>query len=222
MQTNETIDVGLFLEQMGIRGFHWFTLAILFMIAMLAGFDATTLMSAALPMAAELKIPAMSFGLMAATGNLLGPLVGAFCSGPLADRNGRKPVLVGSVFTLALGSLLTPLASGADGVSIWNLVRSFGVGAALPAAATLMNEHSSAKARAVLTSAVLFGFPAGVGLNFLFAKWMIGAWGWRSVFALDGAVLAAFAILVAFWLPESAIYMATSPHISQITGASGL
>ena len=94
--------------------------------------------------------------------------------GPLADRFGRKRVLLVSVADVRRG-LPGLRVRGPTWTSspLSRFVTGLGLGAAMPNAVTLMSEYCPERRRATLTNAMFCGFPLGAALGGFLAAWMI-------------------------------------------------
>ncbi len=73
---------------------------------------------------------------------LIGMVFGALGSGPLADRFGRKVVLVVAVLLFGLFSLASAYSSNIDQLLVLRLLTGLGLGAAMPNATTLLSEYT--------------------------------------------------------------------------------
>ncbi len=72
---------------------------------------------------------------------LFGLAGGALRAGPLADRFGRKAVLVASVLVFALACLASGYSHSLEHLTAWRFITGLGLGAAMPNAVTLMSEY---------------------------------------------------------------------------------
>ena len=206
MQSSRNVDIQLFLNGHRFSPFQWVVFALCFTIVLLDGFDTAAIGFIAPSLVAEWGVPrpALAPVLSAA---LFGLAAGALCAGPLADRFGRKLVLVFSVLVFGLGSLGSSFSTDLTMLTVFRFVTGLGLGAAMPNAVTLMNEFCPDSRRAMLTNAMFCGFPLGAALGGFLAAWMIPLWGWRSVLQLGGvAPLILTALLIQF-LPESIRFM---------------
>ena len=119
-------------------------------------------------------------------------------AGAIADRHGPRPVLIGALVLLALGSALTPLMSSGPGLVLTiGLVSAMGSGAAsfsvlIGAAATRLPLEARATASGVINAGGSFG-------QFVFApilQKLILVLGWfGALWALAGVVLAALPLV---------------------------
>ena len=206
MNQSRRIDVQSFLDDHPFSRFQWAIFALCFLIVLLDGFDTAAIGFVAPSLIKEWGVarPALAPVLSAA---LLGLAAGAFAAGPLADRLGRKRVLVvaSALFGVACGA--SSFAADVSQLAMLRFVTGLGLGAAMPNAVTLMSEYCPAQRRATLTNTMFCGFPLGAALGGFLAAWMIPLWGWRSVFVLGGAAPIALAVLMLLVLPESVRHM---------------
>jgi MFS transporter, AAHS family, 4-hydroxybenzoate transporter len=206
MSGSRRIDVQAFLDAHPFSGFQWLVFALCFCIVLLDGFDTAAIGYIAPSLLGEWGVerPALAPVLSAA---LFGLAFGALGAGPLADRLGRKAVLVGSVLVIGSACLASAFAGSLDQLVVWRFVTGLGLGAAMPNAVTLMSEYCPAGRRAMLTNAMFCGFPLGAAFGGFLAAWMIPQFGWRSVLVLGGVAPLLLALLLILLLPESVRYM---------------
>lgn len=186
--------------------FQWVIFALCFTIVLLDGFDTAAIGYIAPSLMQEWGVakPALAPVLSAA---LFGLAAGAISSGPLADRYGRKAVLMASVLVMGAACLVSAFAGSVDALTFWRFITGVGLGAAMPNAVTLMSEYCPDSRRAMLTNAMFCGFPLGAAFGGFLAAWMIPQFGWRSVLVLGGAAPLLVVVLLALLLPESVRYM---------------
>ncbi|HTT10330.1 MAG TPA: MFS transporter [Burkholderiaceae bacterium] len=206
MNRTQRVDVQAFLNQQRFSPFQWLIFALTFMIVLLDGFDTAAIGYIAPSLVAEWGVskPALAPVLSAA---LFGLAAGALLAGPLADRFGRKRVLVTSVFLFAVACLASSFAADLAQLTTLRFVTGVGLGAAMPNAVTLMSEYCPDQRRATLTNAMFCGFPLGAACGGFLAAWMIPQWGWRSVLLLGGTTPLVLGALLLLFLPESVRYM---------------
>jgi len=114
--------------------------ALCFFIVLLDGFDTAAIGYIAPSLVSEWGVsrPELAPVLSAA---LFGLAFGALSAGPLADRLGRKAVLVGSVLVIGAACFASAFAGGLNQLVLWRSVTGLGLGAAMPNAVTLMSEY---------------------------------------------------------------------------------
>lgn len=206
MQNNRPIDVQEFLNAHRFSSFQWLIFALCFFIVLLDGFDTAAIGYIAPSLVTEwgLSKPALAPVLSAA---LFGLAAGALCAGPLADRFGRKIVLVNSVLLFGLACFGSSQSGDITSLTVFRFITGLGLGAAMPNAVTLMSEFCPDSKRATLTNAMFCGFPLGAAFGGFLAAWIIPLWGWRSVLMLGGITPLVLTSLMIFVLPESIRYM---------------
>ena len=201
-----TVNVQTFLNEHPFSPFQWTIFALCFLIVLLDGFDTAAIGYIAPSLITEWGVsrPDLAPVLSAA---LFGLAAGALCSGPLADRLGRKVVLVSAVLVFGVACLCSSFSGSLDQLVVWRFVTGLGLGAAMPNAVTLMSEYCPDARRATLTNTMFCGFPLGAAFGGFLAAWMIPQFGWRSVLVLGGVTPLVLAALMFLLLPESVRYM---------------
>ena len=200
------VDVQDFLNRHRFSAFQWGIFALCFLIVLLDGFDTAAIGFIAPSLLKEwgLSRAALAPVLSAA---LFGLAAGGLIAGPVADRFGRKKVLVAAVALFGGACLWSAFSPDLLHLTILRFVTGLGLGAAMPNAVTLMSEYCPDQRRATLTNAMFCGFPLGAALGGFLAAWMIPQWGWRSVLMLGGIVPVVLAVVMLFYLPESVRYL---------------
>jgi len=138
---------------------------------------------------------------------LIGSVVGALVAGPLADKIGRKRVLVASVVTFGALSLASVQADSIEALTLFRLGCGIGLGAAMPNATTMISEYVPAKHRGLLVNVMFCGFTIGASAGGFAAALLIPAFGWRVVFFAGGVVPLLLAVVLLACLPESVRFM---------------
>src|ERR1700712_3109589 len=205
----DAIHIQTFLDAQPFSRFQWLLFTLCFLTVLLDGFDTGAVGFVAPSLLKEWSVdkPALAPVL---SGALFGLAAGALFAGPLADRFGRKRVLVTSVAIFGLASLACAFAHSLTQLTITRFITGIGLGAAMPNAVTLMSEYCPAKRRATLTNAMFCGFPLGAALGGFLAAWMIPSWGFRSVLLAGGIAPLLLTALLVLLLPESVRHMVTS------------
>ena len=88
-------------------------------------------------LAAEWKLGAQQVGLLMAI-NSIGMAAGAAISGMLADRYGRRAILLWTLLIFSIASGLSALATGFIALCALRFIAGFGLGGELPVASTLV------------------------------------------------------------------------------------
>src|SRR5687768_383805 len=147
----------------------------------------------------------------ALTGGLVGVMLGAMLLAPLADRVGRRKVIVYSCVAFGVLTLLTPLVESLRPLVVLRFFTGLGLGAALPNAIGLASEYAPHRRRALIVMFVGSGISLGAIAAGMAAAQLIAPFGWRAVFAVGGVL--PLLLAVALWraLPESLRFAAVVP-----------
>lgn len=139
-----------------------------------------------------------------ASGTNIGMLIGALISGAIADRIGRKNVILFSTLIHSLSTLLSALSPSAEALAIFRFLIGIGVGGALPIIASLVAEYSGPMRRGRNISMVetfwAVGWLSAVLLS-LVVYMDVG--GWRYYMAISGSISLILVIISNIRLPES-------------------
>ncbi|MDA3890004.1 MAG: MFS transporter [Allgaiera sp.] len=164
--------------------------------------------------------------------NLLGYVVGTLVLSPLADRIGRRNMLMITMLITGLGSLYTALAPTYAHFVASRVVTGIGIGADLAIVNTYVNEVAPRRARARFATVIfimsalgaVFGIWLGLLLTTPAAPWPMGlpfaiagagfTQGWRWMYGI-GAVLAGLAIAMRVKLPESAQWLIQAGRMTE-------
>jgi AAHS family 3-hydroxyphenylpropionic acid transporter len=139
----------------------------------------------------------------------LGLFFGALIGGWLADRIGRKWVLVASIALFGLFSLLTPLAWDIHSLAYARLLTGFGLGGALPNILALVAESSRDDRRHANVALAYSGNPFG-GAIISLVTLLIAVTQWRAIFVVGGVLPLILAPIMAFTLQESTAFRAVA------------
>ncbi len=169
--------------------------------ALCEGIDLQAAGVAAGGIAAEFKPSAAQLGNFFSA-STFGLFLGALLGGRLADRIGRKRVLVASIAVFGVFSLLTALASDIRSLEVARILTGLGLGGGLPNLIALTAESSPAHRRSANVALAYAGAPLGGAL----ASWVSMVGGpphWRWIFIAGGIAPLLLAPIMAAALPES-------------------
>ena len=139
---------------------------------------------------------------------LTGMLVGSLALSVLADRIGRRVVMLGATLFFACGMLATTRVTTIGQLEAIRFATGLGLGAIMPNAMALAGEHSAAENRVTMMMLVSCGFTGGAVIGGLVSAALIPSFGWQSVFYVGGAFPLVLAALMFGALPESKEFIA--------------
>ena len=213
--TEVTSSVTRELDSAGFGRYQCFVVFVCALIAMLDGFDTQVIGFLAPSIAADWKVPLPAFGPVFSIG-LFGGLLGAVIFGNLADRIGRRRVLIITVCLFAIGSIGTAAAGSLVSLTAGRFVTSLGLGGAMPSIIVLTSEYVPARVRATIVTAMFCGFPLGAVVGALMTSKIVAAFGWPAVFLLGGALPLALLPLLIISIPESMQWLAARQRVGEI------
>ena len=202
----KTIEVQAFIDKQKFSAYQWMIMVLCFLVVAADGFDTAAIGFVAPSLLDSWHISRAALGpVMSAA--LVGLGIGALVSGPIADRIGRKRVLVLSVFFFGVWSLASAHAQSVQSLTVLRFLTGLGLGAAMPNAVTLMSEYAPQKIRAVVINTMFCGFSVGLSIGGISAAWLIPNFGWSSVLTVGGVGPIVLAAVLWTAIPESAQFM---------------
>ena len=171
-----------------------------FVIVMVDGYDSMMISFLAPLLARDLVLSPTDLGKIFAVG-YLGAIVGAIAVGSLADRIGRKPMLIAS---LALASVATMICADAKSLALLTSLRflaGLALGGALPALISLTAEHARPERRNGTITLMYIGYPVGAVVGGAVTSGLL-RYGSSAIF-LGAGVTSLIALALALLLPES-------------------
>jgi AAHS family 4-hydroxybenzoate transporter-like MFS transporter len=200
------IDVQQLIDSGRFTGFQFMVAFLCFIVIALDGFDTAIIGFIAPSLKSEWGLSPNQLGPLLSAG-LVGLAVGSFVAGPLADRIGRKMVLVLSVLFFGIWSLASAYTDSLAMLAFFRFLTGLGLGGAMPNAITLTSEYAPTRTKSVVVTIMFCGFTLGSGLGGVLAAHMIPAYGWRSVLLFGGYVPIVFAAVLLLLLPESVRFL---------------
>lgn len=179
------------------------TIVICFIVALIEGLDLQSAGIAAAGIRAAFNLEPSMMGWMFSA-SIIGLLPGAFLGGYIADRIGRKKVLVAAVVLFGIFSLWTAYTSSLSGLLAARFLTGLGLGAALPNLIALCAEAVEERQRSTAISIMYCGVPLGGAAAAVIG--MLAGEAWQWVFIIGGVAPLAIAPLMLWLLPESSAF----------------
>ena len=202
-----TVDVAAFIDAQPVGAFQVKLLLICATVLFLDGFDTTAIGYVAPALAKEWNVGKAALGPVFSAG-LFGLMIGALLFGPLADRIGRKKIIIFSTLAFGIGTLVTSFVNDVNTLLAIRFLTGLGLGGAMPNTIALTSEFSPHRRRATMVMVMFVGFSIGAALGGLLAAALIPQFGWRSVFVAGGAAPLVLVPILAWRLPESVRFLA--------------
>jgi MFS family permease len=188
---------------------QWTAVLVLAMLNALDGFDVLSISFASPGISHDWGIDKATLGWVLST-ELLGMAVGSVLLGNVADRNGRRPIILGCLVAMAVGMYGAARAVNVEILLLSRLGTGLGIGGALAAINATVAEVSNNRWRSFAMALFVIGYPLGGVLGGLSVRHLLASGTWREVFMAGAAATAAF-IPVVWWLvPESVAFLERS------------
>jgi benzoate transport len=173
------------------------------------GIDVLTISVAAPGILAEWGIDRAQLGVILSM-EMIGMAFGSILLGGVADRYGRRSMLLGCLMVMSSGMYLATTATTPGMLSIWRVYTGLGIGGMLSTTNAVVAEFSSLKHRAMCIAMMTIGYPIGgivcgeIGKAFLLPD---GS-NWRTIFYTGTILSASLLPAVYFLVPESVHWLA--------------
>lgn len=188
--------------------FQWIAIAVCVLLNVLDGFDVMVMAFTASHVAGEWGLSGAEIGLTLSAG-LFGMAAGSLFLAPLADRHGRRAIILLSMVVITVGMFASAFAHSVTQLAALRVFTGLGIGGMLASVGVIAAEYSSDRYRSFSLAMYSIGYPIGATIGGVLAVWLIDAWGWRSVF-IGGALASLAAIPVVLrYLPESLDFLVT-------------
>jgi MFS transporter, AAHS family, 4-hydroxybenzoate transporter len=206
MSTQRAIDVQSFINAHRLSAMQMVTLLLCFFIVAVDGFDTAAIGFIAPAIRAEWGLTAAQLAPVFGAG-LAGLMAGAFLFGPLADRFGRKSILMVCVGFFGLACMASAYSNSLGMLIGLRFLTGLGLGGAMPNSVTLSSEYAPEKHRSVLVTTMFCGFTLGSALGGVAAAHIVAGFGWRAVLVIGGVMPLVLVPVLAAALPESVRFM---------------
>lgn len=170
------------------------------------GFDSLSIAFAAPAISREWRIEPRMLGVVLSAASF-GLVLGSLTLPPLADRFGRKIVIVAATAIVTLAMLGAAMADSIIHLVIARFLTGIAIGALIPSLNIVVSEYANEKLGNVFLSILHVGFAIGAISCSIVSAFIIEAYGWRSLFLTAALIGAAICLIAAFLLPESLDYL---------------
>lgn len=200
-----TVEQGI--QAAGVGRFQYRLFAIFGLVWMADAMQVLSIGFSAPSIAQTFGVP-LPEALQTGTWFFVGMLVGAFCFGRLADRIGRRPVLMAAVLIDACFGVASAFAPDLGWLLVLRFLTGVGVGGTLPVDYTMMAEFLPSDRRGRWLVLLESFWAVGTILLAILAL-VAQQWGedaWRVIFLVTG-LPALIGVVLRLFVPESPMYL---------------
>src|SRR6516225_2959254 len=218
MSTKHTIDVQNFINSHTLSRFQKLVIALCFAVVAIDGFDTAAVGFVAPALKMQWSLTPAQLAPLFGSG-LFGLMIGAFIFGPMADKIGRKAVLVATTLFFGLASIACAFSASIEMLTVLRFVTGLGLGGAMPAAITLTSEFCPERERSSLVTLMFCGFTSGSAAAGLLGSHVVTAYGWKGLLVLGGILPIAIAAVLQRVAPEADLQDAIFSGVRQPKGS---
>ncbi len=194
------------IESRPFSGYQRLILVLCGSVIFLDGLDTQSIGVATKSMSVALGIPLSDFGVIFSALQL-GGLIGTVSFGYLADRLGRRPLVVISAFLIAALTLGTAVVDNYTELLLVRFLGGIGLGGIFPCVLALGSEYVSRRHRGLAVGLLFANYSLGAAVGAMLNGYVLTTFGWRAVFGVGGVLSIAVALAMLVWLPESLDYL---------------
>lgn len=192
-------------EKMG--AFQIAAVVICILLNAVDGFDVLSISFASPGIAADWGIDRAALGLVLSM-ELIGMAVGSVLIGGLADKIGRRPVIILCLLIMVAGMVAAAFAHDVQSLSAYRLLTGLGIGGMLASVNAMVAEYASDKHRHLCVTVMAAGFPIGAVAGGALASQLLNQYSWHSVFLVGAGFTLLLLPIVILMLPESVAFLA--------------
>ena len=212
MSRSPTIEDAL--ENQPLGGLQIRVITICTLIQMCDGYDVGSIGWAVPSLTHAWGVGPSAFALAFLWSNL-GVMAGALVSGPIGDRFGRTPLLLGSVAIFGVASLLSAFSTGLGELSVLRFFTGLGIAGGFTGTTALTGDYSPRRLRATTIMVTFTGAPLGGFLGGQVVSLLLHlGFGWPIIFVIGGLFPLLLILVMAMWLPESPRFLARAENPS--------
>lgn len=202
---DNVVNINQVIDNATFKPFHWQVLFWCLLVIIFDGYD-LVIYGVALPLLMEQWSLTPTQAGMLASAALTGMMFGAMIFGTMADKIGRKKVIMICTLFFSGFTFLGAFASSPTEFAILRFIAGLGIGGVMPNLVALTSEYAPKKARATMVSIMFSGYAVGGIISALLGSFLVKDYGWQIMFYLAGVPLLGFALIWKF-LPESITYL---------------
>jgi MFS transporter, AAHS family, 4-hydroxybenzoate transporter len=211
MATTSSAEAAI--ENQRLGGLQLRVAALCALVQICDGYDLNAVAWAVPSLIREWHLPPSAFT-VAFLWSSIGIMVGALSAGPIGDRFGRRPLLLGSLTIFGLASLFSTFVDGLTTLTVLRFFTGLGIGGGFSGAAALTGDYTPHRLRATMIMATFTGAPLGGFLGGQIVALLLPHFGWPMIFIIGGVFPLMLVPVLAVALPESPRFLIARGNLS--------
>ena len=209
-----TVKVNEIILTSKFNRFHLQILLACIFIIVVDGYDMFMLGAILPPLMEEWNIPPVSAGVLSSYA-LVGMMIGALVFGPVADKIGRKKVILISTIIFSVFTFTSGFSNGVTSFGVQRFLAGIGLGGVMPNLVAVITEYAPRKLKSTLVAIMFSGHALGGVVASLSALAILPNFGWRPVVWLGVLPLLTLPLLYKL-LPETPNFLVKNNHKDQL------
>lgn len=196
------------IDQGAISPRQWITFGLCALVVLVDGWATQAIGIVAPLLRSDLGLSQSQVGVAFSISHV-GAILGAVIFGSLADRFGRKPLLLVAMAIITAFTLVTALSRGYTDLLVVRFVAGIGLGGAIPCSLALASEFAPKRLRGSIVTMIFAAFPLGGAVGALVNAWLVRSGDWRLVFYAGGVLTLLSGLAIALFISESPQFLAS-------------
>lgn len=185
-------------------------------LSALDGYDVLSVTFAAPGISRDWHTGKDALGLVLSAG-LAGMALGSLALAPLADRFGRRRLVIACLAIMMSAMFLSAFTSTIGQLVACRILTGVGIGAMVPVITPLSAEYANARRRTLAISIMALGYPIGGTAGGLLAALLLVWFNWPAVFLLGGFAALLLLPAVLRWMPEPPSFLLERPNAKSLS-----
>lgn len=202
----DLLDVDAIAGASRLRTIHIVTMALCVLLLMMDGYDIYVVGWVIPSLAAGFKVPPSAIASTLAL-QQIGMIVGTYALAPIADRIGRRSLLLTCTVLASLASVCAASATTLQMFLLCRIATTIACAAILPNVLALVSELAPERFRATAATTALCGLVGGALIGAAMQAWIIGPYGWQGAFWLSALMALVLFPFLYVLLPESVRFL---------------
>jgi len=209
-----TIQVNQVIDESKYNSFHLRVVVLCLFVIICDGYDLVVYGTVVPVLMRDWNLTPVLAGMLGSYA-LIGMLLGALIFSPLADKIGRKTVVLASLTVFSAFTGLVGFATTPNEFGMYRFVAGLGLGGAMPVCISLVTEYMPKSVRSTMVAIMFCGWSVGSIIAAGIGIFLIPAHGWKIMFWL-GAVPLILVPILYIYLPESVPFYLKRGQIAKI------